>query len=115
MVQRGRKFSNAYGFDVTPNFEEQWLRFGHTVGINKFAVIEPQTSPEVVHEDWKTGHDSKYTPRATKFIAATRRAMRRQKERGKGSLNVRVMSIELFVPPFTLVGDFYDALLFGRL
>ena len=44
-----RKYPKTHRFDVTPYFEEQRLRFGQTVGVDEFPVIEPETSPEVVH------------------------------------------------------------------
>ena len=105
------KFLNANRFDVTPDFEEQGLHLGQTVGIDEFPVIEPQTSPEVVHEHRKAGHDSKHAPWTTELITTTRceTAGRTSKE----SSNIRVVLIEFFVPPLTLVGDFYEVLGFG--
>ena len=101
----------TYRFDVTPNFEEQRLRLGQIVGVDKSPVVEPQASPEVVHEHWETSHDSKYTPWTTEFITVTR-CETAQRTR-KGFSNLRVMFIELLVSLFTFVGDFDETFIFG--
>ena len=44
-----RKHPTTHRFGVTPYSEEQRLCFGQTVGVDEFPVIEPETSPEVVH------------------------------------------------------------------
>ena len=95
---------------MTPNFDEQRLYLEQTVGVDKPPVVEPQAGPEVVHEHRETGHDSKYTPWTTELITVTRREAAQTR---KGFSNIRVMFIELFVPPFTLAGNFDDAFVFG--
>lgn len=72
----------TYCFDVTQDLEEQRLRLGQTVGVDKPPVIEPQTSPEVVHEHWETGHDGKYTPWTTELIAVARRETTQRRRKG---------------------------------
>ena len=81
------------------------------MGVDKPPVIEPQTSPKVVHEHRKTCHDSKYTPWATELIASTRRKIVQRTQ--KGFSNVRVMFVELPVPLLALVGDFDEVFLLG--
>ena len=95
---------------MTPNFDKQRLYLEQTVGVNKPPVVEPQAGPEVVHEHRETGHDSKYTPWTTELITVTRREAAQTRKRFS---NIRVMFIELFVPPFTLAGNFDDAFVFG--
>ena len=105
------EFLKTYCFDVTPNFDEQGLRLGQTVGVDKLPVVEPQAGPEVVHEHRETGHDSKYTPWTTELITVMRHEATRRTR--KGFSNIRVMFIKLFVPPFTLAGDFDDTFVFS--
>ena len=81
------------------------------MGVDKSPVIEPQASPEVVHEHWKTGHDSKYTPWSTELITVTRCETGQRMRRGFS--NIRVVFIELLVPPFTLTGDFDEVFFFS--
>ena len=67
-----REGLNAYSFDMTPDFEQQRFRLGQTVGVDELPIIEPQTSPEVVHEHRKAGHNGKYTPWSTELITTRR-------------------------------------------
>lgn len=101
---------NSDRHDVAPYFKEQRFCFRQTVGIHEFPVIEPQTSPEVVHEHRKTGHNGKYTPWATEFISTTR-CETAEKTREE-YLYIRVVFIEFLVPLLTLIGDFYEPLFF---
>ena len=82
------------------------------MGVDKPPVVEPQTSPEVVHEHRETGHNGKYTPWTTELITMMRcEGVERTQ---KGFSNIRVVFIELLVPPLTLIGDFDEAIIFGR-
>lgn len=81
--------------------------------VDEFPVVEPQTSPEVVHEHRESGHNSKYTPWTTKLVTVTR--CKTAERTRKGLANIRVMSIEFLVPLLALVGDFDEVFFFGRL
>ena len=106
-----RKHLDAYCFDMTPYFEEPGFHFSQTVGVNELPVIEPQASPEVIHEYREAGHDGEYTPWATELVAIIQ-CKNTEGSREEPS-NIRVVLVEFFIPPLTLVGNSDDV--FGRL
>ena len=52
---------------------DEWLDVLYRCWMNKFAIVKPQTNPEVIHEDRETCHDGNDTPWATKLIATGKR------------------------------------------
>src|SRR5579872_2276788 len=98
---------------MTPDLQKQWFHLVQAMGIDEFPVIEPQTRPKIVHEHRKTGHDGKYTPWATELVATTRCESAKRTRNGRS--NGRVMFIEFLVPLFTLISNFDEVFLFGRL
>ena len=98
---------------MAPDLEEQRFRLGQTVGVDELPIIEPETSPEVIHEHREARHNGKYTPWTTKLVTGTRCESTEIMRRGPS--NIRVMFIEFLVPLLAFVGDFDDVFFFGRL
>ena len=54
---------------MLPHTPEEGLNVIDRGGVDELAVIEHETDPEVIHEDWEAGHDGDHTPWSTKLIS----------------------------------------------
>ena len=61
----------TYDANMFPHSVEEWNNIVEGGGMNKLTVIKYQTNPEVVHEDWETGHDRHDAPWSSELIPCT--------------------------------------------
>jgi hypothetical protein len=64
-----KKLSTAYDSYMVPHAKKKGLYIIHRFWEDQLAVVEPQTDPEIIHQDREARHNGDNAPGPAKFIS----------------------------------------------